>query len=65
MARIAKFHFILSDHRRVGYSLKRRGDIYRVQFKAYSTTSWFFVGKRPVEEYRCSLFVSGCVSNPV
>ncbi len=32
MGRIAKYHFILSDHRRVGYSLKFRGDIYRVQF---------------------------------
>lgn len=32
MGRIAKFHFILSDHTRVGYSLKLRGDIYRVQF---------------------------------
>lgn len=32
MARIAKFHFILSNHTRVGYSLKQRGNIYRVQF---------------------------------
>lgn len=32
MARIAKFHFILPNHTRVGYSLKQRGDIFRVQF---------------------------------
>ncbi len=32
MARLARYHFILPDHTRVGYSLKLRGDIYRVQF---------------------------------